>query len=176
MEEQKPSTNGSSLKKIISAVLIIVGIVLIAWFLYMVFSNSKVELNGNLINSSNENINSANELNLNSETTENSNSAVSAEAKARDEQRVADIEAIRTALKMHNDVEGNYPEKVEDVVTKGYLIPLPKNPTPGGMDYVYTPIGALPAKYYDLAYSLEVGTDALGAGEHIANPDNIAYP
>jgi len=89
---------------------------------------------------------------------------------------LADIEAIRSALKKYNDDEGNYPEKMEDLVTGGYLAELPKNPTPGGMDYVYTPIGALPAKYYDLAYSLETGTEELSAGDHIANPDNITYP
>lgn len=175
MEEERQSKPNSLVKLIISVILIIAGIALIIWFFYVIFSGEEVVFNGVLTNLPEKTVNDSEITNSSSER------AIEiiedgSEIKARDEQRITHIEKIRSALKKYYNDNGNYPEKMEELVTGGYLSKLPKNPTPGGIDYVYTPIGSLPAKYYDLAYSLEVGTSEISAGEHIANPDSIAYP
>jgi hypothetical protein len=150
------------------AVIVISG----AWIVYYSKNDNS---NEQIINSENVDKN-----NLNVSIDENTNSAIitnnDPEAKKRDEERLAEIEDIRTRLAEYYDSKGNYPESLEQLVTEGYYTELPVNPAPGGMDYVYTPIGSIPAMFYDLAYSLEVGTAALEPGEHIANPENIAFP
>lgn len=168
--QQKPKLSPvmKILKYIISTVLIVIGIAVIVWFFIQVYSGKEITFDASLLNSSrslNSNINITNTVVSNSESIK------------RDEQRISDIKKIQKALADYNKDKGNYPEKMEELVTAKYLAELPKNPTPGGIDYVYTPIGSLPAKYYDLAYSLEVGTEEVkDAGEHIANPDGIAVP
>ncbi len=71
-------------------------------------------------------------------------------AAARDQKRTADIAAIKNALELYNVENGSYPNTLEDL---GII--LPTNPTPGGKDYSYTPIGSLPAQFYDLCFELE---------------------
>ena len=98
------------------------------------------------------------------------------DAVSRDEQRIVDIKSIQDALVKYKDATGNYPEQMNELMPD-YLSEIPANPEPGGIDYIYTPIGKLPAQYYDLAYELEAGTSEVeGAGTHIANPDGIANP
>ncbi|MBL7047291.1 MAG: hypothetical protein ISR95_06665 [Candidatus Marinimicrobia bacterium] len=162
-------------------ILITIGVIVVAllvWYLFITLSDSSdnTQTATNLTN-----LDEADALILEgvNENTNNTNTEVindDPEAKERDIERVADIEDIRGKLATYNTDKGNYPENLEDLVTEGYYDVLPANPTPGGIDYVYTPIGSLPAKFYDLAYSLEAGTDELEAGEHIANPDSIAFP
>lgn len=178
MEEKPSSQKTNSTKNIISIILIIIGIIIIALFLWLIFSEEEVTFTGGKTTSSKEVVNngSNSSTTISEENTNEENKKNDPEAKARDEQRISDIEEIRSALTSFFDDKGNYPEKMGELVSEGYLSELPKNPTPGGIDYVYTPIGSLPAQYYDLAYSLEAGTDEIEAGSHIANPDGVAYP
>lgn len=94
-------------------------------------------------------------------------------AKQRDEQRLKDIQEIADALKDFVNDAGNYPSEVAELVPD-YLAQLPTNPTPGGFEYSYTPIGSEPATYYSLYYHLEVGAGDVSAGDHEATPDGIA--
>ncbi|MFA6272074.1 MAG: hypothetical protein WC693_03120 [Patescibacteria group bacterium] len=173
MLQQKSGGISKSSQKIILIILASAIIIVIAWLL---FGNSK----DNDVNQQNTNLADADALLLNSGMDENTNTTRvvnnDPEAKNRDEERLTEVEDIRTKLAKFNTDKGNYPETLEELVTEGYYEELPVNPTPGGMDYVYTPIGSLPAKFYDLAYSLEAGTEELEPGEHIANPENIAFP
>lgn len=171
-EEKKPKLNNST-KLIVSIILIVIGVTLITWFLCTVFTGNETVSNMEATNISQE---SAEEAENTNAATVEENEATASEAKTRDDQRIAGVEELRAKLKMYFDDKGNYPETMDELVNEGYLTELPQNPTPGGIDYVYTPIGSLPAKYYDLAYSLEVGANDMEAGEHVANPDYIAYP
>ena len=108
-------------------------------------------------------------------STSSETAAADPDARKRDDQRIADVTSLRDALKKHFDEKSSYPDNFDGLVP-GYLSALPKNPTPGGRDYNYTPIGSLPAKFYDLSYELEVGTDEVSAGGHVATPDGIAQP
>ncbi|MBU0612646.1 hypothetical protein KKB10_01395 [Patescibacteria group bacterium] len=171
MEEKKTESKESN-NKIVMAIIGIVVVILVGWYLYTVLSDNSDDTQTTV------NLQEADVLILDG-VNENTNTAVvnsDPEAKERDIERVADIEEIRIQLAVYNADKGNYPETLEELVAEGYYEELPVNPTPGGIDYVYTPIGSLPAKFYDLAYLLEAGTDELEAGEHIANPDSIAFP
>ncbi|MBU2236123.1 hypothetical protein KKA01_03640 [Patescibacteria group bacterium] len=171
MEEKKIESKESN-NKIVMAIIGIVVVILVGWYLYTVLSDNSDDTQTTV------NLQEADALILDG-VNENTNTAVvnsDPEAKERDIERVADIEEIRIQLAVYNADKGNYPETLEELVAEGYYEELPVNPTPGGIDYVYTPIGSLPAKFYDLAYLLEAGTDELEAGEHIANPDSIAFP
>lgn len=101
------------------------------------------------------------------------------EATDRDNERVEEIESLRSALKKFYDDRKGYPEKMDELAPK-YMEEVPKNPTPGGQEYSYTPIGSADKNdvygYYDLGYTLEVGVKDLSAGLHIANPDGLAFP
>lgn len=101
------------------------------------------------------------------------------EATDRDKERVEEIESLRSALKKFYDDRKGYPESLDELVSK-YMKDVPKNPTPGGQEYSYTPIGSADKQgvfgYYDLGYTLEVGVNDLSAGLHIANPDGLAFP
>ncbi|MFA6525534.1 MAG: hypothetical protein WCT33_04690 [Patescibacteria group bacterium] len=173
MLQQKNSGISKSSQKKVILIILAMAIIVTVWLL---FGNSE----NNNVNQQNTNLADADALLLNSSMDENINTTRvvnnDPEAKSRDEERLTEIEDIRTKLAKFNTDKGNYPETLEELVTEGYYEELPVNPTPGGIDYVYTPIGSLPAKFYDLAYSLEAGTTELEPGEHIANPENIAFP
>jgi len=94
-------------------------------------------------------------------------------AKARDLDRVNDIQTLLTALESHFVDSGQYPE-VLDYLTPDYLGSVPTNPEPGGKSYSYTPIGVEPYLYFDLCYSLETdGVEGLETGDHCATPDGL---
>jgi len=173
MLQQKSGGISKPNLKILLILLVVVIIIIVIW---AVSGNSK----DNSVNLQTTNISDADELLLNSSSDENTNTTRvvnnDPDAKNRDEERLSEVEDIRTKLAKFNTDKGNYPETLDELVTEGYYEELPVNPTPGGIDYVYTPIGSLPAEFYDLAYSLEAGTDDLEPGEHIANPDSIAFP
>lgn len=99
--------------------------------------------------------------------------AVDVEAQARDAQRVASIRSIQNALDRYRVQTGAYPETL-DVLVPGFLSAIPKNLDES--DFSYTPIGSLPAQFFDLCYELEVGTGEIGSGYHCANPDGVANP
>lgn len=91
-------------------------------------------------------------------------------AKKRDEQRVADIRTIRKALANFEREKGFYPSELSALVPE-YLPEIPQDPLKS--EYAYTPIGALPAEYYDLNYSMEVGVLGFQFGDHNATPDDL---
>lgn len=99
---------------------------------------------------------------------------VDLEAQARDAERVARLTTIRDALEAYKNTNAAYPENVDTLLTSAYLSAIPKDIDES--DFSYTPIGALPAQYYDLCYTLEVGVGAITTGYHCANPDGIANP
>lgn len=187
----KKSSNGMNNTMI--RVLIVVIIVLVLALVYIFAFQDREEKNQDNSNLTTANQNSNAQVNDNRSDFKTTNSQEgqevdvsgesqieeaekSPEAVSRDEQRVADIKKIQDALAKFKNEKGNYPEKIEDLVPT-YLSEIPKNPAPGGIDYVYTPIGKLPAEYYDLAYELEAGTaEVKDAGTHIASPDLIANP
>jgi len=176
MEETPSSPSKNPLKAITTIILIIIGVVAIVWFVWNVFSEEEVQFNGGTVESPEKVVNDTGDTNADGNTNTEENKETDPEAKARDDQRITQVKEIQAALTSFFENKGNYPEKMEELVTERFLSELPQNPAPGGINYVYTPIGSLPAQYYDLAYSLEVGTDEVGAGDHIANPDSIAYP
>ena len=176
MEQEKNDKKPSLNKKIIPSIIVAVIIIAVAWYLFADSSDSASDNNNSFVSDSNTSItDNTNDIvndNVNIAKVENNDP----DAIKRDEERVVEIKDIREKLDSFNTDKGNYPENLEELVTEGYYSDLPVNPTPGGIDYVYTPIGSLPAKFYDLAYTLEAGTDELEAGEHIANPDSISFP
>lgn len=93
------------------------------------------------------------------------------EALKRDEERIAEVGQIQTALELYLADKGNYPETGDELVPD-YLEVWPTDP--GEYEYVYTPIGALPAKFYDVSFDLEVGSGEMLAGSQTVSPDEIA--
>ena len=63
----------------------------------------------------------------------------SANARARDSRREADVQQIRTALEMYRTDNGEYPDTsdIDDLATDGYMQTLPTDPGDGS-DYDYT--------------------------------------
>ena len=173
MEQENNDKKTNSSKKVVSVILMIVGIVLIVWFSVVTFSDDAIDQQ-TTANLDTDTLITNEAVDNNTNTSENS--IKDPDALKRDEERVLEIEDIRGKLASYNTDNGNYPENLDELIVEGYYEELPVNPTPGGIDYVYTPIGSLPAKFYDLAYSLEAGIDDLDEGEHIANPDSIAFP
>ncbi|MDP3964728.1 MAG: hypothetical protein Q8Q20_03700 [bacterium] len=93
-------------------------------------------------------------------------------ARARDVRRMADIQSIYAAINDYHGVNGHYPSNMDQLVPD-HLSGLPANPEPGGMDYVYTPIGIEPAQFFSLYYRFEVGVENIGAGDHEATPESL---
>lgn len=93
------------------------------------------------------------------------------DAQSRDEQRLKDIEAIRSKLEEYKKSKGNYPEKLDE------LKDVPKDPSFTDLrGYTYTPIGKIPAQYYDLSFStesesIEFNGVKLERGYHVSTPD-----
>lgn len=98
---------------------------------------------------------------------------VDVEAQARDSERVARVTEIQQALDAYKVANNAFPE-VLDTLREGFLAEIPKDVD--GDEFSYTPIGALPAQFYDLCYELEVGTASIAAGYHCASPEGIAHP
>ena len=139
------------------------------------FTWENVNENENLNENENTNQAVANEnVNLGVEEAEPTEEAETG-AGLRDLQRVMHVRIIQGSLINYKEANGHYPDTSNDLIPD-YLASWPVNPTPGGADYVYTPIGSLPAQYYDLSYELEVGAEGITEGVHIANPDGIAVP
>ncbi|MEK7540092.1 MAG: hypothetical protein AAB558_02495 [Patescibacteria group bacterium] len=107
------------------------------------------------------------------EATEETAAEVDVEAQNRDTERVARITQIQQALESYRAAHQSFPE-VLDGLREGFLNEIPKDVD--GDDFSYTPIGALPAQFYDLCYELEVGTDSITSGYHCASPEGIAHP
>ncbi len=94
------------------------------------------------------------------------------QALVRDGIRIEHVKSFRTALATYYGENEKYPETVADLVPD-YLESIPENPSPGGLTYNYTGIGSSPFRYYEFAYKLEVGTQNISAGLHVASPDSL---
>lgn len=92
----------------------------------------------------------------------------------RDKQRLADVKSLRDALAKFFNEKESYPEKLEELAP-AYLSSIPVDPMgdQAKVPYTYTPIGSLPATYYDLGYYMEVGVEGLEPIEHDATPENL---
>jgi len=124
-----------------------------------------------------------------------------ARLKARDAKRVSDIKQVQTALELClSDVNG-YPAGNALVLGQGagltlskdgglaatptgtlYMGGVPKNPLPGGEDYVYTSYtnssasvvcGTSPCGWYQIIFTLEEQTGGVSVGQHIADPTGV---
>lgn len=91
------------------------------------------------------------------------------QAEERDRTRLSHVDDLQKALDKYFKDKKSYPEKLDELVDK-YLKELPKDPSTNEV-YSYTPIGSLPAKYYDLLYTLEVGVDDKPYGANVASPE-----
>jgi len=170
MEEQATESTNPNKKYLIIAVIasIILAIGIVLMVLRPEQTNTKTNTNANTNSATSTNTNTA-EVNTNAGT-----SVLDPIAKARDVTRVTDIRAIMTALESYKTSNGQYPEKLEDLVTDGELGSIPANPQPNGQTYNYTPIGTSPYQSFDLCYALETnGVENIEAGDHCATPNDI---
>ncbi len=139
---------------------------------YFIFFNdqSTDSVNSNALS---ENSNFSLNNNINAEPAIPSSGPLYEAARARDVKRLADIRSYFGALTTFYGDKGYYPSTLDELVPD-YLPGLLFNPTPGGMNYNYTPIGVEPARSYSLYYKFEVGVENLGPGEHEAMPQGYA--
>lgn len=84
-----------------------------------------------------------------------------ARQKARDAKRVSDIKQVQTALELFFNDASSYPTSADQgtAITWGattYMAAVPSNPTPGGTNYAYNPLGVWPnSTSYTLTYTTE---------------------
>ncbi len=131
----------------------------------------------------------------------------SARARARDAKRVSDIKQVQTSLELYFADKNGYPADgvagaggitlgagnattlsqnggFDATVTPAgtvYMGQVPANPTPNGVNYVYTSLvasgGAVcdtgPCAWYNIAFDLEGGAGSLAAGARAATPTGI---
>ena len=124
----------------------------------------------------------------------------SARQRSRDAKRVSDIRQVQTALELAFSETNNYPTAASPGITLGnatnkvlcnesgaatfradsttapacttiYMGLVPANPTPGGLDYVYT--SAAGSGTYSITFTLEGATGQLGSGANCANQNGI---
>lgn len=92
-----------------------------------------------------------------------------AQARARDQQRIADIETLETGLAAYFEAKKEYPTSLDLLVQEGFLTSLPTDPkdqTP----YLYTALGA-PALHYSLAFLLETDVGTLASGLQVVSSE-----
>jgi len=95
------------------------------------------------------------------------------QAQIRDNIRLTGIKKLRSALTSYFENNDFYPSTLDDLMSD-YLDEIPHNPFPGGQEFVYTGIGVEPYSYYEISYALEVGTEGINSGIHVASPDAVA--
>lgn len=137
---------------------------------YFIFFNDQSTDSANS-NTLSENSNFSLNNNINAEPAMPNSGPLYEAARARDVKRLADIRSYFGALTTFYGDKGYYPSTLDELVPD-YLPSTLINPIPGGMDYVYTPIGVEPAKFYSLYYKLEVGAEHIPAGEREATPQS----
>jgi len=124
-----------------------------------------------------------------------------ARAKARDAKRVSDIKQVQTALELFLADRNGYPAgngiilgsasaaslsetNAFSATSAGtlYMGKVPSNPTPGGVNYVYTSYtssakttvcSSVPCVWYEITFEIEGQTGGLPAGAHAADPTGI---
>jgi hypothetical protein len=106
-----------------------------------------------------------------------------------DRARYFDVKNIQAALELYQADNKKYPlaplpitlglEASQSLSSAGwgtqttgtvYLNPVPKNPTPGGKDYLYE---SLDGTTYTLSFRLDEGTAGLPSGDHQATPQGL---
>ncbi|MBI5466337.1 MAG: hypothetical protein HY974_03545 [Candidatus Kerfeldbacteria bacterium] len=106
-----------------------------------------------------------------------------------DRTRFLDVKNIQAALELYQADNKKYPLAPLPIAlgleptkllsgagfgaqTQGtiYLEPVPKNPTPGGQDYLYE---SLDGSTYTLGFRLDEGTAGLAPGDHQATPQGV---
>ncbi len=157
------------MKKLYLLVGILIGGILVIIY-FIIFP---VQSDNNNSNTASDSTNSTAQTNnnTNSEQAIPESGPIYEAARARDVKRLADVRAYFAALSTYYGDNGNYPSTLDELVPD-YLSGILTNPTPGGMNYEYTPIGVEPAKFYSLYYKFEVGTENIPAGEHEATPQS----
>ncbi|MBU1148910.1 hypothetical protein KKI23_02350 [Patescibacteria group bacterium] len=170
MDDEQITGDGQSNNKIIIIIVVAV-VLLVVGFLFM-WLRSNREDNPETTNTTSEaTVNGEETTETNTNTVEASTSPL---AQSRDAKRVSDIRAIIASLESHLTTNEQYPMTLSELIDGGYLGTLPVNPTPGGRDYSYTPIGSAPYKSYDLCYSLETNAmEGIEVGDHCATPSGI---
>ena len=154
-------------------ILVIIGIIIIvAAAIYAFVMDEEVDIT---ISGPTNSIISTNET-LEPPLVEDLTEAEKSEAEVRDQTRLEDIDAMRSALQEFLDANGYYPTTLDEIVPD-YLSEIPTDPLSEKYEYNYTCIGSAdPCVYYDLSYTLEVGTEELSAGLNLESPDEIATP
>ena len=118
-----------------------------------------------------------------------------ARQKARDAKRLADIRQVQTGLELFfsesttgfpsapsgNDPLGTgnaavlcndgWEDKTSDCTGTVYMQNVPRNPLPGGQDYLYTVIGG--GVDYQITFAIETTSGFLGAGAHTATSGGL---
>jgi hypothetical protein len=126
---------------------------------------------------------------LDSQLIKTRDSLKSSRQKSGDSQRIADIKQIQNALELYFQDNNGYPVVtgtkvlgVGDMACLGkdgfaasgcknpYMGMIPKNPTPGGTDYLYT---CSKKDKYSISFSLEGKIGTLAAGSHVASEPGI---
>ncbi|MDD5342483.1 MAG: hypothetical protein PHI73_04075 [Patescibacteria group bacterium] len=155
--------------------ILIGGILVLLYFILfpMKSHEGNININSDIGTTDNQNSDTNANINTNAQPSIPTSGPLYDVAKARDVKRLADIRTLFTALQSYYGEKGSYPNSLQDLVPE-YLGGLPQNPTPGGVDYNYTPIGVQPATFFSVYYSLEVGVEDLEAGDHEATPQGIA--
>ncbi len=129
----------------------------------------------------------------------------SVKVKARDTKRVSDMKAIQTALELHFENHSSYPsdgtpgsngqllgfEETKSLSDVGFssgvsgtpfMVTVPKNPEPGGTEYVYRSLymdgrdchRRDVCETYAVLFTLEGSIGSLQPGPHALTPDGIA--
>ncbi|MBI5140306.1 MAG: prepilin-type N-terminal cleavage/methylation domain-containing protein [Candidatus Vogelbacteria bacterium] len=89
-------------------------------------------------------------------------SLTSARAKARDAKRIADIEAIKSALALYYDSNSVYPNTVGDLTTAGLLSATPADPSGGSYLYAVANGSTDGSLSYHLGATLEQVSEGSG--------------
>lgn len=146
------------------SIVIIIVVLILGGGIYWYYTQNKADINIPSLESP-----QASETNQNTNTPSTIFSKV---AETRDLKRFSDLRTIQAALSAYFGENQSYPGSLEEL--SDYLEVVPRDPQYPAKEYVYTPIGASPYKFYDLSYTLEVGIEGIGAGQHVATPSSIA--
>ncbi|HHA19177.1 MAG TPA: hypothetical protein ENK70_05675 [Methylophaga sp.] len=163
-----------NIKDIKVTILVVIGIIIIiAAAIYALASNEEVSID---IISSTINTAVATNESLDLPSVEELTEEEKSDAQVRDQERIAEVGDIESALKDFVEAKGYYPTTIDEIVPD-YISKLPTDPMPESYEYTYTCIGSTnPCVLYDLSYILEVGTDELPAGLNLVSPEEIAIP
>ena len=107
-----------------------------------------------------------------------------ARAKSRDARRVSDIKQLQSALELYYNDRNGYPAGTDadvgnDCLSSAgfessctgdpiYMTKVPKNPSPGGIDYIYNNTDGTAARKYSIQYTLEGSAGGVDSGSNTA--------